>query len=227
MNIGGIQKTSLLDYPENISAIVFTKCCNLRCGYFHNPELVDTQGNQELKASDFLGFLKTRKGKLDAVVITGGEPCLQKDLKEFIIKIKDLGFLVKLDTNGSFPEVLENILPYIDYIAMDIKGPLEKYREISDSQIDTEKILKSIKLIMNSGIDHEFRTTVVKSQLAPQDFIKIAQMLKGAKRYYLQKFIPSKTLNHYFAKENTYSENEFAIIIKTIKNYFDEIKLRG
>lgn len=227
MNIGGIQKTSLLDYPEKISAIVFTKGCNFRCGYCHNPELFDTQGNQELKASDFLEFLKTRKGKLDAVVITGGEPCLQKDLKEFIIKIKNLGFLVKLDTNGSFPEVLENILPYIDYIAMDIKGPLEKYREISDSQIDTKKILKSIKLIMNSGIDHEFRTTVVKSQLQLEDFKKIAQMLKGAKKYYLQKFIPSKTLNPDFSKENTYTEKEFTEITKTIKNSFDDVKLRG
>ena len=227
MNIGGIQKTSLLDYPEKISAIVFTKGCNFRCGYCHNPELFDIQGNQELKASDFLEFLKTRKGKLDAVVITGGEPCLQKDLKEFIIAIKKLGFLVKLDTNGSFPEIIEKLLPHIDYIAMDIKGPLEKYQKISSSQIDTEKILKSIKLIKNSGIDYEFRTTVVKSQLKIEDFENIAQMLKGAKKYYLQKFVPAKTLNPDFTKENTYSENEFAVIIKTIKNDFKELKLRG
>lgn len=227
MQIGGIQKTSLLDYPEKISAIVFTKGCNFHCGYCHNPELFLSNTGQALNASDFLEFLKTRKGKLDAVVITGGEPCLQKDLKEFILAVKNLGFLVKLDTNGSFPEVLEEVLPHIDYVAMDIKAPFEKYQSITCSKIDTAKIQKSIELIMKSGVDYEFRTTVVKSQLGIEDFIKISEMIKGAKKYYLQKFLPTKLLNPEFEKETTYSDIEFSEIIRNIQHNFEEIKLRG
>ena len=245
MQIGGIQKTSLLDYPEKISAIVFTKGCNFHCGYCHNPELFLSNTGQALNASDFLEFLKTRQGKLDAVVITGGEPCLQKDLKEFILAVKNLEFLVKLDANGSFPEVLEEVLPHIDYVAMDIKAPLEdfkdgnkieanrektplkKYQSITCSKIDTAKIQKSIELIMKSGVDYEFRTTVVKSQLGIEDFIKISEMIKGAKKYYLQKFLPTKLLNPEFEKETTYSDMEFSEIIRNIQHNFEEIKLRG
>ena len=227
MQIGGIQKTSLLDYPEKISAIVFTKGCNFHCGYCHNPELFLSNTGQVLSDSDFLDFLKTRQGKLDAIVITGGEPCLQKDLKEFILKIKNLGFLVKLDTNGSFPEVLEDVLPYIDYVAMDIKAPLEKYSSITCSKINTVKIQKSIELIMNSNIYYEFRTTVVKSQLGLKDFLKIAEMIKGTKKYYLQKFLPTKLLNPEFEKETTYSDIEFSEIIKNIQHNFEEINMRG
>lgn len=227
MQIGGIQKTSLLDYPEKISTIVFTKGCNFHCGYCHNPELFLSNTGQALNASDFLEFLKSRQGKLDAVVITGGEPCLQKDLKEFILEIKKPGFLVKLDTNGSFPEVLEEVLPCVDYVAMDIKANLEKYQAITRSKIDTAKIQKSINLIMNSGVDYEFRTTVVKSQLGIEDFLKISEMIKGAKKYYLQKFLPTKLLNPEFEKETTYSDNEFAEIIEKIKHNFEKISLRG
>ena len=171
--------------------------------------------------------VRRRQGKLDAVVITGGEPCLQKDLKEFILAVKNLEFLVKLDTNGSFPEVLEEVLLHIDYVAMDIKAPFEKYQSITCSKIDTAKIQKSIELIMKSGVDYEFRTTVVKSQLGIEDFIKISEMIKGAKKYYLQKFLPTKLLNPEFEKETTYSDMEFSEIIRNIQHNFEEIKLRG
>lgn len=227
LQIGGIQKTSLLDYPEKISAIVFTKGCNFHCKYCHNPELFLSNTGQALSASDFLEFLKNRQGKLDAVVITGGEPCLQKDLKEFILEIKNLGFLVKLDTNGGFPEVLEEVLPLIDYVAMDIKAPFEKYPLITCSKLDTAKIQKSIELIMNSNIDYEFRTTVVKSQLGLKDFLEISEIIKGAKKYYLQKFLPTKLLNPEFEKETTYSDIEFLEIIRNIQHNFKEIKLRS
>lgn len=139
--------------------------------------------------------MNSRKGKLDGVVITGGEPCLQKGLIDFIKQIKDMGFLVKLDTNGTFPSVLKDVLPLVDYIAMDIKAPLYKYRDITQVNIDTEKIKESINIIMNSGIDYEFRTTVVKSQLNIKDFAAIGELIKGAEKYYLQKFVPSKTLD--------------------------------
>ena len=160
MLIGGLQKTSLLDFPDKISAIVFTAGCNFRCGYCHNPELI----NSIAPVTEVFEFLKNRVGKLEGVVITGGEPCLQKDLPEFIKQVKSLGFAVKLDTNGSYPEMLAKVLPDLDYVAMDIKAPLEKYSAVANWNGDVENIRKSIDMIMNSGVDYEFRTTVVASQ---------------------------------------------------------------
>lgn len=215
MIIGGLQKTSLLDFPEKIAAIVFTMGCNFRCGYCHNPELI----NGEAKIEEVFEFLKTRQGKLDGVVITGGEPCLQKDLPEFIKQVKELGFAVKLDTNGSFPEMLEKVLSDLDYVAMDIKAPLEKYSQIVNVDVDTSKILKSIEILKNGGVDYEFRTTVVKSQLSFEDFEKIGQLIQGAPRYYLQKFVASKILDKGLENEKTYSTEEFERIIDILKSY--------
>lgn len=215
MIIGGLQKTSLLDFPEKIAAIVFTMGCNFRCGYCHNPELI----NGEAKIEEVFEFLKTRQGKLDGVVITGGEPCLQKDLPEFIKQVKELGFAVKLDTNGSFPEMLEKVLADLDYVAMDIKAPLEKYSQIVNVDVDTSKILKSIEILKNCGVDYEFRTTVVKSQLSFEDFEKIGQLIQGAPRYYLQKFVASKILDKGLENEKTYSTEEFERIIDILKPY--------
>ena len=215
MIIGGLQKTSLLDFPEKIAAIVFTMGCNFRCGYCHNPELI----NGEAKIEEVFEFLKTRQGKLDGIVITGGEPCLQKDLPEFIKQVKELGFAVKLDTNGSFPEMLEKVLPDLDYVAMDIKAPLEKYSQIVNVDVDTSKILKSIEVLKNGGVDYEFRTTVVKSQLSLEDFEKIGQLIQGAPRYYLQRFEASKILDKSLENEKTYSTEEFERIIDILKSY--------
>ena len=215
MIIGGLQKTSLLDFPEKIAAIVFTMGCNFRCGSCHNPELI----NGEAKIEEVFEFLKTRQGKLDGVVITGGEPCLQKDLPEFIKQVKELGFAVKLDTNGSFPEMLEKVLPDLDYVAMDIKAPLEKYSQIVNVDVDTSKILKSIEVLKNGGVDYEFRTTVVKSQLSFEDFEKIGQLIQGAPRYYLQRFEASKILDKSLENEKTYSTEEFERIIDMLKSY--------
>ena len=226
MQIGGLQKTSLLDFPEKISAIVFTQGCNFRCGYCHNPELIVMKNTDNYTTDGVLEFLKTRRGKLDGVVITGGEPCLQKDLIDFIKKVKTEGFLVKLDSNGTMPDVLELAIPFVDYIAMDIKAPLEKYSDIVKVKIDTEKIKRSISLIMNSGVDYEFRTTVVKSQLSFSDFEKIAQLIQGAKRYYLQKFVPSKTLDEKMMSETTYSTEDFEKIKKILTKYVEYVKLR-
>ena len=215
MIIGGLQKTSLLDFPEKIAAIVFTMGCNFRCGYCHNPELI----NGEAKIEEVFEFLKTRQGKLDGVVITGGEPCLQKDLPEFIKQVKELGFAVKLETNGSFPEMLEKVLLDLDYVAMDIKAPLEKYSQIVNVDVDTSKILKSIEVLKNGGVDYEFRTTVVKSQLSFEDFEKIGQLIQGAPRYYLQRFEASKILDKSLENEKTYSTEEFERIIDMLKSY--------
>jgi pyruvate formate lyase activating enzyme len=180
MRIGGLQKFSLIDYPGRISAIVFTQGCNFRCPYCHNPELVDpVQYGPVLPEEEVISFLEKRRGKLDAVTMTGGEPTLQPDLDRFLQEIKKMGYLIKLDTNGSMPDTLERLIHagLVDYLAMDVKGPLKKYGQIAGTEVQTRKIRKSIALIANSGIDHEFRTTVVRSQLDNEDLIACAANL--------------------------------------------------
>ena len=230
MFIAGLQKSSLLDYPEKIAAIVFTQGCNFRCGYCHNPELLSIDNAKEpfMSEDEFFNFLEKRKGKLDGVVITGGEPCLQKDLVNFIKKIKTMGFLVKLDTNGSFPDKLQILIKknLLDYIAMDIKSPLEKYHKITSSLIRQEDIIKSINLIINSNIDYEFRTTVIKSQLNFEDFEKISKLISGAKLYCLQKFESSKIYNQALMNETTYTNSEFKEIIEIMKENICQVELR-
>lgn len=199
MLIGGFQKFSLIDYPGKTCAIVFTIGCNFRCSYCHNPELVYPElSPKPIPEKDIFSFLEKRKDKLDAVTVTGGEPALQPDLLDFILKIRKKGFLIKLDSNGSNPEMLEKVLSSraVDYIAMDVKAPLEKYPAITNSGIDINKIRRSIELVMNSNINYEFRTTVAASQLDENDIIKIGQLIEGAKLYVLQKYVPAKQDNH-------------------------------
>src|SRR5450759_1081844 len=198
MKIGGLQKVSLIDYPGVISGIVFLQGCNFRCPYCHNPELVDEKlFGPCLDEKIILDFLNTRKGKLDAVTITGGEPTIQKDLMPFIKRVKKMGFAVKLDSNGSAPQVIKELLAekLLDFIALDIKAPLEKYKRIVQAPVDTQSIKDSIKLILKSKIPHEFRTTVVKSQLGAKDILEIAKLISGASCYVLQKFVQTKTLD--------------------------------
>lgn len=231
--IGGLQKSSLIDYPEKIAAIIFTQGCNFRCPYCHNPELIEGKGET---VNGVLEFLKTRIGKLDGVVITGGEPTIHKDLPEFIKEIKGLGFAVKLDTNGTNPEMLNTLIQekLIDYVAMDIKAPIgqysDKYSEVTCSSVNIDNILKSIEILKNSQIyqnfDYEFRTTVVKSQLTTDDFEEIGKLIKGSKKYYLQKFVPSKTLNKTFMNQTTYTDEEFIQIIKALKKNIINVELR-
>lgn len=226
--IGGLQKSSLLDFPDKISAIVFTRGCNFRCGYCHNPELCTLTNEPVLTVPAFFEFLMTRKGKLDGVVITGGEPTLHKDLPKFIQNIKQMGFAAKLDTNGTNPIMLEQLLNanLLDYVAMDIKAPLDKYIPVTDTKNDIQKIEESIKIIMNSNVDYEFRTTVVRSQLTKDDFRKIGELISGAKRYYLQKFQASKTLDESFMNAQTYSDEEFSEIAADLKEKIRQVYVR-
>ena len=227
MQIAGLQKSSLVDYPSKIAAVVFTLGCNFRCPYCHNPNILTAVSTNKLfdEAAVF-DFLKTRKGKLDAVVVSGGEPTLQKDIGDFFKKLKELGFLTKLDTNGSSPKILEYLIKeeLLNYVAMDIKAPIEKYKEIARVNIDTNNILKSIGILKNSKIGYEFRTTTVKSQLSFEDFENIGKMLCCTENYYLQKFKPDITLNPDFAKEKTYTDEEFlkikTMLLKYIKNVY-------
>jgi anaerobic ribonucleoside-triphosphate reductase activating protein len=157
--------------------ILFTQGCNFRCPYCHNPELIEFKPHNPIEQEEVLSFLEKRRGKLDAVSITGGEPTLQPDLIDFLEKIKSMNYLIKLDSNGSHPEILEKIVEkgVVDYLAMDVKGPLKKYQEVVNSNVNADKIKESISLIMNSGLDYEFRTTVVKSQLSPEDIVEIGK----------------------------------------------------
>lgn len=229
MLIGGLQRSSLIDYPEKISAIIFTQGCNLRCGYCHNPELVQAKMfTRPLSEKKFFDFLKTRQGKLDAVTITGGEPTLQSDLPEFIAKIKKLGFLVKLDTNGRDPRMLQGLLKkkLLDYIAMDIKAPLPKYEEVCGIPAPVREVRQSINLIMKSGVDYEFRTTVVKEQLTAEDLLKIGKLIKNARLYVLQRFEPNKTNDPEFMGKTTYSDAEFERIRKKIAKLVHACRVR-
>jgi pyruvate formate lyase activating enzyme len=217
MKIAGLQKVSLIDYPGKISCIVFTQGCNFRCPYCHNPELVCPDRYGPLIAEeDIFSFLNQRKGKLEAISVTGGEPTLQPDLEKFFQTIKSMGYLAKIDTNGSNPSFLKRLIDkeLVNYIAMDVKGPLKKYGEITSAPVDIGAIKRSIEIITTSGAEHEFRTTVVKSQLDTRDLIATAKLLKNARLYVLQAFVPRKTLDAAFLSETSYLPQEFS----TIKN---------
>ena len=226
--IGGIQKTSLLDYPDKISAIVFTQGCNFRCGYCHNPQLLKSE-NGIYEVDAFFDFLKKRQVKLDGVVVTGGEATLQPDLKPFIQRVKELGFLVKLDTNGTNPNVLKELIEenLVDYIAMDIKAPLEKYQMVTNTKIDISKIEDSIKSIMNSNIDYEFRTTVLPSLISIEDLDSIGKLIQGAKKYYLQKFVvQSEILDSSLKQEKNYSDEELKLIKGKLQKFVQFVDVR-
>jgi pyruvate formate lyase activating enzyme len=188
MNIAAYQPFSLSDFPGKMTAVVFTQGCNFRCSYCHNPALLPFTGSSSAAVEEVLQFLEKRKGKLQGLVITGGEPTLQTGLIPFIKRVKELGCEVKLDTNGSRPGVLEELLKtgLINYAAMDIKAPLEKYAEVARVPIQQDRITRSIRLLMESGIAYEFRTTVAKNLLSPRDILACGEWIKGAAKYILQ-----------------------------------------
>ena len=198
MLISGLQKLSLLDYPEKLAATVFTGGCNFRCPFCHNALLVTHAAeNPELPQEEFFAFLEARRGKLDGVCITGGEPLLQSGIADFIKRIRALGFSVKLDTNGAFPQKLSELLDegLLDYVAMDFKNSPDKYPlTIGVPNFDPSPVLESARLLMKSGTAHEFRTTFVKGLHLAEDVHAMGEALRGAKNYYLQNFTDSGCL---------------------------------
>lgn len=209
MLIGGIQKTTFIDYPGKIAATIFTQGCPFRCHYCHNEQLVvKSKFQKPIAENEILDFLASRIGKLDGIVISGGEPTMQSDLFFFIEKIKKLGFCVKLDTSGIDPDMLSLLLQkkMLDYVAMDLKAPLKNYFKIIGKKIDLQRINRSIELLLNSSILYEFRTTLVSSLHSKEDIIEMAKMIKGANLLVLQKFIPTYVLNPLFKKESTFSD---------------------
>ena len=222
MTFGGFTPFTLIDYPGKTAAMVYTIGCNFRCPYCHNPELVDETVEETYSEKFVLDFLKTRQGMLSGLVITGGEPTMHGDeLVSFIKKVKKLSFLVKLDTNGTNPDVLQFLLDesLVDYVAMDIKGPLKTYNQIVGRPVDVEKIKSSIEMIKSSGVPYEFRTTIIKALLTPDDIKESAKLISGAEKYFLQKFIPTKILNPQFKRKVTYTDTEFAELQKIASEY--------
>jgi len=221
IDIRGIQKITLIDYPGKVASTIFTMSCDFRCEYCHNPELVEKNEHtpEKISVDAIFKILEQRKKFIDGVVITGGEPCLQKDLAAFIERIKSLGLLVKLDTNGSHPEVLEELLSkgIVDYVAMDIKAPLDKYNEYAPD-IDVKKIQQSIELVKKFP-DYEFRTTISR-HLSPEDVVRIAETIskaETAKKYFLQQMRFGKNLKKDL-KLNLYTKHELEEICAKIKN---------
>ncbi len=195
MQFSGFQKLTLLDYPEKTACTLFTAGCNFRCPFCHNAALVTHIDNSNFFTEEYvLDYLKKRTGVLDGVCITGGEPLMHRDLPQFIKKVKKLGFLVKLDTNGSYPDRLADLIDsgLIDYVAMDIKNCKEKYLMTADcKEADLQNVEKSVEILKSGKIDFEFRTTVVKQYHTAEDIKKIAEWIKGANKYFLQNFIDS------------------------------------
>jgi len=213
MKIGGLLKFSLIDYPAKIAAVIFTQGCNYRCPYCHNSELVLPElFNPSLNEDEVFAFLKKRQDRLEGVVITGGEPTIHNDLPVFLKKVKEMDYSVKLDTNGSNPEMLKELIDgkLVDYIAMDIKAPLDKYKIVAGIDNCEETVKESIEMIISSGIDHEFRTTLAKSLINEDDIKEMAEMVSGCKQYRLQKFVARDTnLNEAFRKEtDNFSEEK-------------------
>lgn len=230
MRIGGLHKTTLIDYPGEIACIVFLVGCNFRCPFCYSKELVDKNIDLfEIKEDEFFDFLKKRKGQLDACVICGGEPTMNKEIFDFCKRIKELGYKIKLDTNGSNPDVIEKLIQknLIDYVAMDIKAPFSKYNKAIGVRIDIEKIKQSINIIKNSGIDYEFRTTVVPEIHELEDIKIIAKQIAPAKKFFIQNFRNDKEcLSHYFNQVNPFNEFELQKIVNEIKKDFDICYLR-
>ncbi len=230
MILGGLQKLTLIDYPGKIAATVFTVGCNFLCPYCHNPELVDPQkikNQPRLDEDYFFKFLTNRQNMLEGVCVTGGEPTLQRDLPEFIAKIKKLGYAVKLDTNGTNPSVLQNLLEknLVDYVAMDIKAPLEKYKKVVGPSVSLENIQRSVDLTRRAP-NYEFRTTVLPRLHSAKDFLSIGRWLQGAKKYYLQQFQASKCLDSAYQDEKPYDIEKLAKICNTLKIFFNECGIR-
>lgn len=213
MRLGGLQKLSLIDYPGKLACVVFTQGCNFRCGYCHNPELVlPEEYCPALPEEEVMAFLRSRQEYLEGVVVTGGEPTLQGDIISFLDKIKRLGYLVKLDTNGSRPEVLKQLisLRLVNYVAMDVKSSLSRYPEVAGVRVSAGKIKESIRVIVDSEIQHEFRTTLVKAFHFSQDLREILPLVRGARQYNLQRArIDAKILDKSLLAQEPYSDSEF------------------
>lgn len=234
MLISGIQQFTLLDYPDKIAAIVFTPGCQFRCGYCHNPEFVLPEKIIQLKNSfipetAFFSFLENRKNMLDGVVVSGGEPTLAPDLLAFIKKIKDQGYLVKLDTNGSRPDILQKAITekLIDYVALDLKTAWSDYKNLAGSLVNPEKIEASLNILKTNQVDYELRSTLLKEVHSDIILDKMKELARGAKRLFLQTFRPGITLSPAYSKFNPFSPDEMRAIAADFRAVVNFVKIRA
>jgi pyruvate formate lyase activating enzyme len=231
MQIAGIQKLTLIDYPGRLAATVFLTGCNFRCPFCYSSELVlpeKIKNQPKISEIEFFNFLKERKELIDGVVLCGGEPTTTKGLVPLIKKIKKMGFFVKLDTNGSDPKLLKNLIDQksVDYVAMDIKGPKERYNDFSGAKVDVKKIQKSIDILKEGKVDYEFRSTIVPTLHKKEDVIEMAKWIRGAKKYFLQNFRPEKTIDPKFEKIKPYPQEYLLEIQKVIVPFFEICQVR-
>lgn len=227
--IKGFQKTSLIDYPGKMCSVVFVANCNFRCPYCQNPDLIlNYKKIPTIPGREVFEHLDKKRKWIDGVCITGGEPCLYESLVDFIKKLRSMGFLIKLDTNGTNPDMLKYLIKkkLLDYIAMDIKAPLKDYSKVAKVGVNTMDIRKSASLVMKSGIDYEFRTTVVPSLFNEDDIVAIGKWLKGAKKYCIQQFRALSTLDKKYEKEEPYPEQKLKMFAEVAKDYFEKVEVR-
>lgn len=230
MQIKGFQKTSMVDYPGKICSVIFLPNCNFRCSYCHNPEIVlNDPSIEDVSEDEVLDYLKVKKQWVDGVCITGGEPCLHKDLDKFIAKVKKEGFLVKLDTNGTNPKMIKELLDkkLLDFISMDIKSNIENYENIAKVKVDLDSIKKSVDIIKNSNVDYEFRTTILPEMHTREDLKKIGEWLKGIKLFSIQNFRPGKCLNPLFNEKLSFKKEELDDFKLMLEPYFDKVEIKG
>jgi len=229
MHIGGIERNTLLDYPGRVAATVFAAGCNLRCLFCQNSSLVEGSV-QEIREEDVLAFLGSRKGKLSGVCISGGEPTMQPDLPDFVRKLKDLGYKVKLDTNGTYPDMLEELAEekLLDHVALDIKTDRSLYKRLCNVDIDLDSIERSVRMLIDGRFpDYEFRTTVVAEYYDLKVAENIGEWLSGARRYYLQNFVDTNTTFVGRGVLHGRTKEELESYADMLRKTIDEVSLRG
>jgi pyruvate formate lyase activating enzyme len=224
MKFSGLQKTSLIDYPNKVASVLFTPGCNLRCPFCHNWRIVVDPKPPFLQEAMVFEILEGRKKYVDAVVVTGGEPTMHKELPKFLAKLKARGFMVKLDTNGFYPEVLEECLPYVDYVALDVKTSLDKYKQLGAK--DTVGLMRTVETLKTGKVAYEFRTTVVPELVTAEDVTCIGEIVKGAKTHAFQQFVPQDTLDKKFESLKPYAPETISEFAEIMKKYTENVILR-
>jgi len=224
MKFSGLQKVSLIDYPNKVASVLFTPGCNLRCPFCHNWRIAVDPKPPFLQEAVALRILESRKKYVDAVAVTGGEPTMHKELPKFLAKLKKRGFQVKLDTNGFYPEVLEECLAYVDYVALDLKTSPEKYKLLGAKS--TSGLLRTVEMLKTGKVAYEFRTTVVPEFITVEDVNKICELTKGAKTHALQQFVPQDTLDKRFEGLKPYAPEVIKEFAGTMKSYAENVVLR-
>ena len=224
MKFAGFQKTSLVDFPNRVASVLFTPGCNLRCPYCHNWRIVVDPKPPFLNGETALGMLEARKRYVDAVVVTGGEPTLHRELPRFLKKLKERGFSVKLDTNGFYPEVLGECLAYVDYVALDVKTSLDKYPRLGAKEMAS--FLRAVEMLKTGKVEYEFRTTVVPGFVDAEDISKIGELARGTKTLVLQQFVTGDTLDRNLSTLKPYAEETLAKFARSMENYAGNMVLR-